>query len=237
MRVRELGGEGLRGKEREEGWDEKLCVSSPPLCRTECSSFSEVEKASFEQLVRVTVQHFLPFVRKCFSSLFSQPAVTELSLTTTLPARQPAAPPTTSSALSLEIDEVAIAEPLRLLCPAVFSEMEQVAVEAMRRGSERDSDSGEGDHVTGEGDHATGAGDHVTGAGDHVTGAGDDVSGEGASYLVTSKHGSPSDDASQTRDTSVQPTDTTLSESHPTPPSPTPPHPTFQSPTPPSPPP
>ena len=138
-------------------------LSFSPMCRTECNSFSEVEKASFEQLVRVMVQHFLPFVRKCFSALFSKPAVAELSLSTTLPSRQPAAPPTTSSTLSLELDEAAIAEPLRLLCPAVFTEIEQVAAEAMVVGSERDSDSGEGDHVTGEGDHKSGKSRDETG--------------------------------------------------------------------------
>ena len=117
-------------------------MPSHPHSRTEAQSFSEEEKQSFERLVRVVVQHFLPFVHKCFSVLFSQAAVSDLSLSTPLSSHHP--PPHTPSPLSpalrLHIDEAAISDPLRALCPAVFREMERMAVERMvqEEGGERE---------------------------------------------------------------------------------------------------
>ena len=113
---------------------------------------SPEEEASFQQLVRVTLHHFLPFITNCFSSLFTKPPLTTFTLTTTL---TPSHPHTSSRASSEweELDVVAIATPLRSLCPEVFAELEQLSE----------------DHVTDITDHVTDIEGHVTSVGDHVT--------------------------------------------------------------------
>ena len=140
------------------------------LCRREGGALTSEEQASFQQLVRVVVQHFLPYICKCFSSLFTKSPLTALTLTTTLNSHprtsHPSHPPPSSSTLSqwAELDVIAMATPLRSLCPDVFSELEQLTH----------------DHVTEIEDHVTEndtvTGDHVTRGDSQVTG--DDVTTE-----------------------------------------------------------
>jgi hypothetical protein len=118
------------------------------------------EEMSFQQLVRVTVHHFLPFIAKCFSSLFTKPTLTNLTLTTPLSSHLT---PPLSSHTSLEweeLDVAAIATPLQPLCPEVFAELEQMA---------HDNVTAILDHVTEVDDHVIDAEDHVTNTEDHVT--------------------------------------------------------------------
>ena len=121
---------------------------------------------SFQQLVRVTVHHFLPFIAKCFSSLFTKPILTNLTLTTPLSSHLT---PPLSSHTSLEweeLDVAAIATPLQPLCPEVFAELEQMA---------HDNVTAILDHVTEVDDHVIDAEDHVTNTEDHVTNTEDHV--------------------------------------------------------------
>ena len=124
------------------------------------------EETSFQQLVRVTVHHFLPFVAKCFSSLFTKPTLTNLTLTTPLSSHL--TPPLSSHTLLEweELDVAAIATPLQPLCPEVFAELEQMA---------HDHVNAILDHVTEVDDNVIDAKDHVTNTEDHVTNAEDHV--------------------------------------------------------------
>lgn len=172
------------------------------------------EETSFQQLVRVTVHHFLPFVVKCFSSLFTKSTLTALTLTTPLSSRLPPPPPSSRASSEWEeLDVAAMATPLRPLCPVVFEELEQMAQDQVT--SALDHVTEDEDHVTNHEDgestvggddtsnianrrdtdhheptpdnHMTTVNDRVTTAIDHVT-----VTGDQVTALATTLAPSPS---------------------------------------------
>ena len=192
---------------------------------------SEEERASFQQLARAVVHHFLPYICKCFSTLFTKSPLTTLSLSTTLHSRPQPHPtphlPSSSSSSSqwVELDIAATAAPLRSLCPAVFSELEQLTHDHVSLIGDHVTDSG--DHVTGDedpvadidpvtdngdhgDDHVTDNGDHVTVGDDHMTDNGDQVTKTVGSsgHHVTKTVGSSGDhvtDSAQTGEASPSP--------------------------------
>ena len=52
------------------------------LSRVEHGSFTPQEVTAFNQLVRVLVRDFLPFVKNVFTSLFCESAVEQMALST-----------------------------------------------------------------------------------------------------------------------------------------------------------
>ena len=88
---------------------------------------------AYEQLVRVVVRDFLPFVKQTFDSLYSKEGVEQLALSTpyalqhaTPPiqagARGIGAKPTVELRMKLEVEE--LYEPLRSVAPDVIREVE-----------------------------------------------------------------------------------------------------------------
>ena len=157
-----------------------VCVC---VTRREGGALTPAEEVSFQQLVRVTVHHLLPHVCKCFSSLFTKPPLTALTLTTTLTSHPHSShsPPSEWA----ELDATTIASPLRSLCPEVFEELElpeDHVTDHMTdhvtelQGHVTSGDTVTHDHVTEQESHLTRkdtSEDHVTTNGDHVTSAGD----------------------------------------------------------------
>ncbi len=105
----------------------------------EHSSFTEREADAFTQLCRVVILDFLPFVRKCFDSLFSVSSVEQLALSTPYALRHrktrcqdgstiaPSLRP--SVQLDMELDVKVIGEVLRGIAPGIFEEQEAQAVD------------------------------------------------------------------------------------------------------------
>ena len=104
----------------------------------ECKNFTEKEKTAFEQMCRVVLNDFLPFVRKLFTTIFSQSAVEELVRSTPYAlqcirknaARRQRDQSDSSLDLRMELDVRAIGEPLRKVVPALF-ESEPEALEVL----------------------------------------------------------------------------------------------------------
>ena len=117
------------------------------LYRVEHGSFTQQEVMAFNQLVRVLAQDFLPFVKRIFTSLFSETAVEQLSLSTPYALRHrkkttPTSGTTTRSdggvrlvtvrtgrpgvELGMDLNMEAIAEPLRKIAPGIFEEMDRL---------------------------------------------------------------------------------------------------------------
>ena len=115
--------------------------------RVEHGSFTQQEATAFNQLVRVMARDFLPFVKRIFTSLFSETAVEQLSLSTPYALRHgkkttPTSGTTTGSVgsiqlatirtgrpgveLGMDLNMEAIAEPLRKIAPGVFEEMDRL---------------------------------------------------------------------------------------------------------------
>ena len=117
----------------------------------EHSSFTQQELTAFNQLVRVLVRDLLPFIKRIFTSLFSETVVEQLALSTPYALRHNKKSPSTSSLssttsassssvafeggalvrtgrpvvnLGMELNMDAIAEPLRQVAATVFQEME-----------------------------------------------------------------------------------------------------------------
>ena len=109
------------------------------MCRLEHASFTEREKKTYEQLVRVTVQDFLPFVKQIFDSLFKLQPVESLALSTPYVLMhnltRSLSTGTSGSVLSssklgvglrMDLDVVGIGETLRSVAGNVFKEMEEL---------------------------------------------------------------------------------------------------------------
>ena len=106
--------------------------------RVEHGSFTQQEVTAFNQLVRVLVRDFLPFLKRIFTGLFSETAVEQLALSTPYALRHSRkGPPTTDSVqfirtsrpgveLQIELNMDSIAEPLRQVASGVFEEMENL---------------------------------------------------------------------------------------------------------------
>lgn len=106
--------------------------------KVEHTSFTEKESEAFMQLSRVTVEDFLPFIKKCFDAVFSESAIEQLALSTPYALRhcknhkqeetgsvsvlQGLKP---SVDLRMELNVKSIAEVLRTVVPEVFDEMER----------------------------------------------------------------------------------------------------------------
>ena len=109
----------------------------PSTSRVEHASFSGREAEAYQQLCRVMVLDFLPFVKKCFETLFSAAAVEQLALTTPYALkhaerrgedegeRVPVGRTTKHLDLNMELDVAAIGEALRPFAPEVFEEIER----------------------------------------------------------------------------------------------------------------
>lgn len=117
--------------------------------RVEHGSFTHQEATAFNQLVRVLVRDFLPFIKRVFTGLFSATAVEQLALSTPYALRHgKKAPPTSSTGsdsgssgsvnfvtirsgrpgveLGMELNMDSIAEPLRKIASDVFEEMDNL---------------------------------------------------------------------------------------------------------------
>ena len=112
----------------------------------EHGSFTQQEATAFNQLVRVLVRDFLPFVKRIFTSLFSETAVEQLALSTPYALRHgKKAPPTSGTGsdgggvqlvtirtgrpgveLGMDLNMENLAEPLRKIAPGVFEEMDRL---------------------------------------------------------------------------------------------------------------
>jgi hypothetical protein len=116
----------------------------------EHGSFTQQEAKAFNQLVRVLARDFLPFVKRIFTSLFSESAVEQLSLSTPYALRHgrkttPTSGTITGSSdgnggvqlvtirtgrpgveLGMDLNMEAVAEPLRVIAPSVFEEMDRL---------------------------------------------------------------------------------------------------------------
>ena len=117
----------------------------------EHSSFTQQELTAFNQLVRVLVRDLLPFIKRIFTSLFSETVVEQFALSTPYALRHNKKSPSTSSLssttsassssvafeggalvrtgrpvvnLGMELNMDAIAESLRQVAATVFQEME-----------------------------------------------------------------------------------------------------------------
>ena len=98
----------------------------------EHASFTDKESEAFLQLCRVVLLDFLPFIKRCFESLFSESTVEPVALSTPYALRhcrkQKVGVLTGSRAgidLKLELDIKAIGEMLRGVAPEVFDELER----------------------------------------------------------------------------------------------------------------
>ncbi len=108
-----------------------ICV----LCRIENGSFTAKEKEAYEQLVRVMVRDFLPFVKQVFETLFKTQPIQAVALsstyalkhTRTLSNTQPGSVFASKLQLGMELDVTALAEPLRSIAAGVFEEKESLA--------------------------------------------------------------------------------------------------------------
>ena len=103
-----------------------------PLTRVEHASFTDKESEAFLQLCRVVLLDFLPFIKRCFESLFSESTVEPVALSTPYALRHCGKQKTgvlTGSRpgidIKLELDVKAIGEMLRGVAPEVFDELER----------------------------------------------------------------------------------------------------------------
>ena len=103
-----------------------------PLTRVEHASFTDKECEAFLQLCRVVLLDFLPFIKRCFESLFSESTVEPVALSTPYALRhcrkQKVGVLTGSRAgidIKLELDIKAIGEMLKGVAPEVFDELER----------------------------------------------------------------------------------------------------------------
>lgn len=104
------------------------------MYRLEHVSFTEREKKAYEQLVRVTVQDFLPFVKQIFDNLFKAQLVELVALSTPYVLRHNMTRPLSSGTsmsstklgvgLRMDLDVVGIGDVLRSVAGNVFEEME-----------------------------------------------------------------------------------------------------------------
>ena len=111
--------------------------------RVEHASFSEKESEAFMQLSRVIVEDFLPFIKKCFDTVFSESMVEQLALSTPYALRhyknhkQETGTSTSPSSVSvlhgvkpsvdlrMELNVRSIGEVLKTVVPQVFDEIER----------------------------------------------------------------------------------------------------------------
>lgn len=107
-------------------------------CRKEHESFSEREKKAYEQLVKVVIQDFLPFVKQVFGNLYRHQPVEQIALSTTYSLRYRTAKSSSSSQAStsglssaklavdlrMDLDVAEIGEMLRPGAASVFDELE-----------------------------------------------------------------------------------------------------------------
>ena len=103
------------------------------LCRVEHGSFTEREMETYQQLVRVLVRDFLPYVKHMFESLFSESAVEQLALMSSYPLHHSTpvggsgtsllSASRTGIKLGMELNVESIAEPLKTVAPDVFEEL------------------------------------------------------------------------------------------------------------------
>ena len=98
----------------------------------EHASFTDKESEAFLQLCRVVLLDFLPFIKRCFESLFSESTVEPVALSTPYALRhcrkQKVGVLTGSRPgidIKLELDIKAIGETLRGVAPEVFDELER----------------------------------------------------------------------------------------------------------------
>ena len=110
----------------------QFSLSFFPVTRVEHASFTDKESEAFLQLCRVVLLDFLPFVKRCFESLFSESTVEPVALSTpyglrhcqkqkagVLPGSRPGVD------IKMELDVKAIGEMLRGVAPEVFDELER----------------------------------------------------------------------------------------------------------------
>jgi len=98
----------------------------------EHATFSDRESKAFTQLCRVLLQDFLPFVKRCFESLYSESSVEPLALSTPYTLRhckkhKPGVLPSSRPGveIEMELDVKAIGETLRGVAPEAFDDLEQ----------------------------------------------------------------------------------------------------------------
>ena len=98
----------------------------------EHASFTDKESEAFLQLCRVVLLDFLPFVKRCFESLFSESTVEPVALSTPYALRhcrkqKAGVLPGSRSGVDIrmELDVKAIGETLRGVAPEVFDELER----------------------------------------------------------------------------------------------------------------
>ena len=110
----------------------QFSLSFFPLTRVEHASFTDKESEAFLQLCRVVLLDFLPFVKRCFESLFSESTVEPVALSTPYALRHcqkqkagvlPGSKPRVD--IKMELDVKAIGEVLRGVAPEVFDEFER----------------------------------------------------------------------------------------------------------------
>ena len=99
--------------------------------RVEHATFSDRESKAFTQLCRVLLQDFLPFVKRCFESLYSESSVEPLALSTPYTLRhckkhKPGVLPSSRPGveIEMELDVKAIGETLRGVAPEAFDDLE-----------------------------------------------------------------------------------------------------------------
>ena len=104
------------------------------LFRIEHSTFTQNEALAFRQFCRVIIIDFLPFIEQCLSMLFTEEAVQQIASCTLLMgshAHREGKTFTSRTALrktvliTFGISASELAEPLRVLVPEVFDELEQ----------------------------------------------------------------------------------------------------------------
>lgn len=87
--------------------------------RIENSNFTKSETQAFTQLCRVIILDFLPFVESCLKTFFPKDKVQTIVSRTSLMEKNH------SRAMKVGIEARTIAEPLRVLVPELFDEIEK----------------------------------------------------------------------------------------------------------------
>ena len=107
-------------------------------CRVEHEAFTNKDVEAYQQFVRVMFHDFLPFVKRTFSTLFSEVMVEQVALSTPYPLRKCHAHTTVSAStigtrgktsldLNMKLNLEEISQPLRGVAPDVFKEIELAA--------------------------------------------------------------------------------------------------------------
>ncbi len=102
------------------------------LCRIEHGSFTTREKEAYEQLVRVVVRDFLPFLKQVFDAMFKTQSVQAVALSSAYALKHTKSLSTTLSGsviaskldLGMELDLTLLTEPLKSIAACVFEEKE-----------------------------------------------------------------------------------------------------------------